>query len=189
MIAAHTSQAAVPVLRSGRVKRETKETKVDVTISIDGTGRCKAQTPIHFLNHMLDVSAVFSLSTSQCGCGSVCQAITCVYSRCSTLQQIASHGLFDLNIEAEGDTWIDDHHTNEDLGTLLKHLGVCSDICMHGLSWHNISCLCSAALAFGGALSQALGDRKGIHRFGDFSAPLDEALVHVVLVSAIHWWF
>lgn len=32
------------------------------------------------------------------------------------LQQIASHGLFDLAIEAEGDTWIDDHHTNEDLG-------------------------------------------------------------------------
>lgn len=55
---AHTSEAAASVLRSGRVKRETKETKVDVTISIDGTGRCKAQTPIHFLNHMLDVSTV-----------------------------------------------------------------------------------------------------------------------------------
>lgn len=34
----------------------------------------------------------------------------------SYLQQIASHGLFDLDIEAQGDTWIDDHHTNEDLG-------------------------------------------------------------------------
>lgn len=68
------------------------------------------------------------------------------------MDQLASHGLFDVTVEAQGDTWIDDHHTNEDI-----------------------------ALALGGALAQALGDRKGIHRFGDFSAPLDEALVHVVL--------
>ena len=59
-----------------------------------------------------------------------------------------------MRVKAEGDTWIDDHHTNEDI-----------------------------ALALGGALAQALGDRKGIHRFGDFTAPLDEALVHVVLVG------
>eukprot|EP00249_Psilotum_nudum_P010243 c22422_g1_i1 orf=91-966(+) len=68
------------------------------------------------------------------------------------LDQLASHGLFDINIKAKGDLHIDDHHTNEDV-----------------------------ALALGTALLQALGDRKGIHRFGDFSAPLDEALVHVVL--------
>jgi imidazoleglycerol-phosphate dehydratase len=68
------------------------------------------------------------------------------------MDQLASHGLFDVTVEAQGDTWIDDHHTNEDI-----------------------------ALALGTALAQALGDRKGIHRFGDFSAPLDEALVHVVL--------
>ncbi|KAK4405720.1 Imidazoleglycerol-phosphate dehydratase, chloroplastic [Sesamum angolense] len=68
------------------------------------------------------------------------------------LDQLASHGLFDVHVKATGDTHIDDHHTNEDV-----------------------------ALAIGTALLQALGDRKGIYRFGDFSAPLDEALVHVSL--------
>ena len=67
-------------------------------------------------------------------------------------QQLASHGLFDLTIQAAGDTWIDDHHTNEDVG-----------------------------LALGTALAQALGDRRGINRFGTFTAPLDEALVSVTL--------
>ncbi|GMH40130.1 hypothetical protein BSKO_08034 [Bryopsis sp. KO-2023] len=110
-------------VRSGRVaqvSRETKETKVKVSLNLDGTGVCTANTPVHFLNHMLD--------------------------------QLASHGLFNVNVDAEGDTWIDDHHTCEDI-----------------------------ALALGSALSQALGDRKGIHRFGNFTAPLDEALVQVVL--------
>ncbi|KAJ8747470.1 hypothetical protein K2173_022278 [Erythroxylum novogranatense] len=68
------------------------------------------------------------------------------------LDQLASHGLIDVHVKATGDVHIDDHHTNEDV-----------------------------ALAIGTALFQALGDRKGINRFGDFSAPLDEALVHVVL--------
>lgn len=69
---------------------------------------------------------------------------------------MASHGLFDIKIEAEGDVWIDDHHTNEDI-----------------------------ALALGTALAEALGDRKGIHRFGDFTAPLDESLIHVSLVRVL----
>ena len=68
------------------------------------------------------------------------------------LQQIASHGLIDIEINANGDTHIDDHHTNEDVG-----------------------------IAFGQAISQALGNRGGIYRFGHFVAPLDEALVQVVL--------
>lgn len=106
--------------RVASVKRQTKETSVEVRINIDGTGICVANTPVGFLNHMLD--------------------------------QIASHGLFDVYVNAQGDTWIDDHHTVEDI-----------------------------ALAFGTALSQALKDRKGIHRFGEFTAPLDEALTHVVL--------
>ncbi|XP_073153120.1 imidazoleglycerol-phosphate dehydratase 1, chloroplastic isoform X1 [Henckelia pumila] len=68
------------------------------------------------------------------------------------LDQLASHGFFDVHVKATGDIHIDDHHTNEDV-----------------------------ALALGTALLQALGDRKGITRFGDFSAPLDEALIHVSL--------
>ncbi|KAG5557558.1 hypothetical protein RHGRI_007710 [Rhododendron griersonianum] len=68
------------------------------------------------------------------------------------LDQLASHGLFDVHVRATGDIHNDDHHTNEDV-----------------------------ALAIGSALLQGLGDRKGINRFGDFSAPLDEALIHVSL--------
>ena len=66
--------------------------------------------------------------------------------------QLSSHGLIDLEIRATGDIVIDDHHTNEDVGITL-----------------------------GQALAKALGDRKGIRRFGHFIAPLDEALVEVVL--------
>ncbi|CAA7019003.1 unnamed protein product [Microthlaspi erraticum] len=68
------------------------------------------------------------------------------------LDQLASHGLFDVHVRATGDVHIDDHHTNEDI-----------------------------ALAIGTALLKALGERKGINRFGDFTAPLDEALIHVTL--------
>ena len=68
------------------------------------------------------------------------------------LHQISSHGLIDLDVQATGDLEIDDHHTNEDVGITL-----------------------------GMALHQALGDRKGIVRFGHFLAPLDEALVQVSL--------
>ncbi len=68
------------------------------------------------------------------------------------LHQLSSHGLFDLEVMAKGDTHIDDHHSNEDIG-----------------------------IAIGQALSKALGDRRGINRFGHFVAPLDEALVQVAL--------
>ena len=81
-----------------------------------------------------------------------CEASTGVPFLDHMLHQISSHGLIDLTITAVGDTHIDDHHTNEDVG-----------------------------IAVGQALSQALGDRKGIHRFGHFVAPLDEALVQVAL--------
>ncbi|TGG90107.1 MAG: imidazoleglycerol-phosphate dehydratase HisB [Aphanocapsa feldmannii 277cV] len=106
--------------RLGRIERTTRETDVRLSLGLDGTGRCQADSGIPFLDHML--------------------------------HQLASHGLIDLEVRARGDTHIDDHHSNEDVG-----------------------------IALGQALAQALGDRRGIHRFGHFSAPLDEALVEVVL--------
>lgn len=81
-----------------------------------------------------------------------CTAATGVPFLDHMLHQIASHGLIDLEVKATGDLEIDDHHTNEDVGITL-----------------------------GQALNQALGDRKGIVRFGNFLAPLDEALIQVVL--------
>ncbi|MFP5407901.1 MAG: imidazoleglycerol-phosphate dehydratase HisB [Gammaproteobacteria bacterium] len=68
------------------------------------------------------------------------------------LDQIARHGLIDLDIEAKGDLHIDAHHTVEDTG-----------------------------ITFGQAFAQALGDKKGIRRYGHAYVPLDEALSRVVI--------
>lgn len=108
------------VARIASVSRKTGETDVQVTVNLDGTGKCAANTGIPFLDHML--------------------------------HQISSHGLIDLDVQATGDLEIDDHHTNEDVGITL-----------------------------GMAIAKALGDRKGIVRFGHFVAPLDEALIQVAL--------
>ena len=81
-----------------------------------------------------------------------CQVDTGIPFLDHMLHQIASHGLIDLEVKAKGDWHIDDHHTNEDVGITL-----------------------------GQAIAQALGDRRGIVRFGNFVAPLDEALVQVTL--------
>lgn len=81
-----------------------------------------------------------------------CSASTGIPFLDHMLHQISSHGLIDLEVRATGDLEIDDHHTNEDVGITL-----------------------------GQALGKALGDRKGIVRFGNFLAPLDEALVQVAL--------
>ena len=102
---------------------------------------------IHRVTGETDVSVRLGLDGS-----GRCQASTGVAFLDHMLHQISSHGLIDLEITARGDTHIDDHHTNEDVG-----------------------------IAFGQALSKALGDRRGIYRFGHFVAPLDEALVQVVL--------
>jgi imidazoleglycerol-phosphate dehydratase len=68
------------------------------------------------------------------------------------LDQIARHGMIDLSIQCEGDNHIDDHHTVEDIGITL-----------------------------GQAFTQAIGDKKGITRYGHAYVPLDEALSRVVI--------
>ncbi len=68
------------------------------------------------------------------------------------LALLAKHGFFDLTVEAKGDTEIDDHHTVEDIGIVM-----------------------------GDALTQALGSKEGIRRFGWASVPLDEALAQVAV--------
>ena len=64
------------------------------------------------------------------------------------LTALGRHSLMDLTVRCKGDTWVDDHHTVEDVGIVL-----------------------------GQAIDQALGDKRGIRRFGDVAVPLDEALV------------
>jgi len=107
-------------IRRVQVERNTLETRIRVTLDLDGTGCARFQTGVPFLEHMLD--------------------------------QVARHGLIDLDIEADGDLHIDAHHTVEDLGITL-----------------------------GQALAKALGDKRGIRRYGHAYVPLDEALSRVVI--------
>ncbi len=106
--------------RKATVSRDTLETRISVSVNLDGSGKSVLDTGIPFLDHMLD--------------------------------QVARHGLFDLEIQARGDTQIDDHHTVEDVGITL-----------------------------GQALKQAIGDKKGLLRYGHAYVPLDEALSRVVV--------
>ncbi|RRQ21809.1 imidazoleglycerol-phosphate dehydratase HisB [Thiohalobacter thiocyanaticus] len=106
--------------RQSELRRDTLETRIQVRIDLDGTGDCRLQTGLPFLEHMLE--------------------------------QVARHGLIDLDIQAEGDLHIDAHHTVEDIGITL-----------------------------GQAFCQALGDKRGIRRYGHAYVPLDEALSRVVI--------
>ena len=117
-----------------------------VTLSSSRTGPARTGE-IHRVTGETDVHVALNLD----GTGR-CQVATGVPFLDHMLQQLASHGLLDLEITATGDTHIDDHHTNEDVG-----------------------------IAVGQALAQALADRRGLLRFGHFLAPLDEALVQVAL--------
>ena len=106
--------------RKAIIKRKTTETEIALSLSLDGNGTRKIETPIGFLSHMLDL--------------------------------FSKHGLFDLSLVAKGDTYIDDHHTTEDIGIVL-----------------------------GEAFVKAIGDKRGINRYGLFILPMDEALVTVAV--------
>lgn len=110
----------MPAPRTAEITRNTNETKIHISINLDGTGSQRIATGVPFLDHMLE--------------------------------QIARHGLIDMDIQAQGDIHIDDHHTVEDIG-----------------------------IALGQAISQAIGDKKGIRRYGHAYVPLDEALSRVVI--------
>ena len=118
--AAARASSGMPGARTASVTRNTAETKITVSVNLDGSGRAKLSTGIGFFDHMLD--------------------------------QIARHGLIDLDIHCEGDLHIDGHHTVEDVGITL-----------------------------GQAVAKAIGDKKGIRRYGHAYVPLDEALSRVVI--------
>lgn len=107
-------------MRTATVARDTKETRINVTVSLDGTGRGSISTGVGFFDHMLD--------------------------------QLARHSLIDMEIHAEGDLHIDDHHTVEDTG-----------------------------IALGQALREALGDRAGIARYADAFVPMDECMTRAAI--------
>lgn len=106
--------------RKADVERSTNETQIQVSVNLDGTGNCKLETGVPFLEHMLD--------------------------------QVGRHGLIDIEIIGKGDLHIDAHHTVEDIGITL-----------------------------GQAIAKAVGDKKGIVRYGHAYVPLDEALSRVVI--------
>ena len=103
-------------MRSSEIKRETAETKIVLTLDIDGSGRSDIDTGVGFLDHMLTL--------------------------------FARHSRMDISVKANGDTYVDDHHTVEDVG-----------------------------IALGQALADALGDKRGIVRYGSCILPMDEALI------------
>ena len=102
--------------RVASCSRVTKETQIEMTLNLDGTGKTDISTGIGFFDHMLS--------------------------------GFARHGLFDLTVKVTGDLEVDSHHTIEDTGIVL-----------------------------GQTIAKALGDKKGIKRYGHFMLPMDEVLV------------
>ena len=109
-----------PSPRRATVKRATKETQIEATVNLDGSGVYDVSTGIGFLDHMME--------------------------------QLSRHSLIDIQLRAKGDLHIDFHHTTEDVG-----------------------------IALGEAVAKALGERKGIVRYGEATIPMDETLTRVAL--------
>ena len=107
-------------MRQADIKRDTKETKINLSLNLDGTGQSSIDTGVGFLDHMLTLFAA--------------------HSRC------------DLTVVCDGDTYVDDHHTVEDV-----------------------------AICLGQAIDQALGEKRGITRYSSTIIPMDEALVLTAL--------
>lgn len=107
-------------MRHAAIDRTTRETSIRLELELDGQGTARIETPIPFLNHMLEL--------------------------------LAFHARFNLVVSATGDTAVDGHHTVEDIG-----------ICL------------------GNALRQALGEKRGIARYGTCTLPMDEARASAVL--------
>jgi len=103
-------------IRTATVARQTAETKIELKLSLDGSGQNNIHTGVGFLDHMLVL--------------------------------LARHSLIDLDVLAEGDLQVDAHHTTEDVG-----------ICL------------------GQAMSQCLGNKHGIRRYGHMVLPMEETLV------------
>ena len=103
-------------MRETSIERNTAETRITLSLRMDGTGESRIDSGCGFLNHMLTL--------------------------------FAKHGRFDLQLCCRGDTDVDDHHTVEDIG-----------ICL------------------GQAFAAALGDKRGICRYGQTLLPMDEALI------------
>ncbi len=103
-------------MRGAVIARDTNETKIRLSLDLDGSGKSSVSTGVGFLDHMLTL--------------------------------FARHGDFDLTLSCEGDTQVDGHHTVEDAG-----------------------------IALGQAFTQALGDKRGVCRYGQFLLPMDETLV------------
>ncbi len=106
--------------RTAVVERVTRETRIRLSLGLDGTGEAKVCTSVPFLDHMLDL--------------------------------FARHGLFDLQVDAQGDVDIDFHHTVEDIGIVM-----------------------------GEALKRALGGKEGICRYGQATVPMDETLASAAI--------